>query len=80
MQVAPTSSKSLLASNFKSEPTEIHLHNIIQNMINTHTDTLIYINFKKKGNLQLLVYNPTASNYGSQCNKSKHVTCSNKNV
>lgn len=26
MHVAPTSSKSLLASNFKSEPTEIHLY------------------------------------------------------
>ena len=29
MNAAPTSSKSLLASNFKSEPTEIHLYKIM---------------------------------------------------
>lgn len=28
IEVAPTSSKSLLASNFKSEPTETHLYKI----------------------------------------------------
>jgi hypothetical protein len=32
IHVAPASSKSLLASNFKSEPTEIHLCKIVENM------------------------------------------------
>lgn len=54
MHVAPTSSKSLLASNFKSEPTEIHLCKIIEivtkvsKQLNSHgIATYVQINMHK---------------------------------
>jgi hypothetical protein len=70
MQLAPISSKSLLASNFKSEPTEIHLCGIIETRKKELKRTNVISMQVEKIMLKLLRLTRLSSSHGASSPRS----------